>query len=445
MGGRGTFYKDGIPINILNKLFNFTKEETTLKKEFIAGLTAFFAVVYIIAVNSSILSEAGVPREAAVLATILASSLGSILVGLYSNAPLIMIPGMGVNALFSYTVVGSMGLSWNSALGTVIMGGIIFSIVAFTPLWRLLMEAIPPSLNRALTTGIGLFLTILGLQKSGIVVSGNGSFGILGDLSSLEVQAAILILIIALVLFIKNVPGNFLITIIAGTVISLILGINNFDFNKDFSFSLGGYKELFFNFSFEDILTPPFWVASISFALVLIFSNLGVINAYVGEMLKVPGKFPRSFKANAISALTCGFLGTSPTVTAAETAAGIAVGGKTGFTSIVTAALFLISIPLTPFISIIPDIAVAPIFIIIGFLMLQTIVNIDFTNINEGIPAFLTIVLIPFTSDIVNGMSFGFIAYPLLKLISGRGKEVKPTLYVIALLFVLNFVFSSVF
>ncbi|WP_426349828.1 NCS2 family permease [Alloiococcus sp. CFN-8] len=429
----------------MDKIFHFTKEKTTIKQEVTAGLTVFFAVVYIIAVNSSILAEGGVPRNPAILATILASALGSIFTGLYSNTPLVMIPGMGVNALFSYTIVNTMGLSWESALGAVLISGILFAIVAFTPLWRILMTSIPESLKTSITVGIGLFLALLGLQKSGVIIPSPTGFGTLGNLASMEVLAALLTFIIALFLYIRNVSGNFLLTILIGTIISFLFGVNSFDFNQNLSFSLTGYNEVFMKFSLKDIGTIPFWIASISFALVLIFSNMGVINAYVGEMLSSPNKFHKSFKANAVSALTCGFLGTSPTVTAAESAAGIAVGGKTGLTSVIAGLLFLLCIPIIPLVSLIPDLAVAPVFIIIGLLMVQNITKIDFSDYSEGIASFLTIILIPFTSDIVTGMGFGFIAYPLLKIISSAKRDISPALYIIALLFVLNFVFTILY
>lgn len=431
--------------NKLTNFFDFNLHNTDFKKEFTAGLTSFFAVVYIIAVNSSILSDSGIPREAAIISTILASSLGCIIIAFYSNSPLIMIPGMGVNAMFTYTIVNSLGLSWQSALGTVMMAGIIFTITAFTPLGNLLNEAIPDSLKDSISVGIGLLLTVLGLQKCGLIVLSPTSFGTLGNLSSFNVQMSILILIIAIILFAKNVPGNFLITIVVGTFLSTVTGINTIDFSQGFKFSLGNYSEIFVKLNFKDILTVPFWVGSLSLAMVLIFSNIGVINAYVNGMLKTPEKYDRSFKANALSALSCGLLGTSPTVTAAESAAGIAAGGKTGFTALITGILFLLSIPFIPFIKFIPDNAVAPIFIIIGYLMLQNVAKIDFKDVTEGLPAFLTLAMIPFSSDIVNGMAFGFIAYPLLKLFTGKRSQVKPALYVIALLFFIYFILKVTF
>ncbi|WP_040212601.1 NCS2 family permease [Clostridium polynesiense] len=421
--------------------FDFKGHNTDFKKEFMAGVTTFFAVVYIIAVNSSILSDAGIPREAAVISTILASSIGSIIIAFYSNTPLIMIPGMGVNTLFTYTLVNNMGLSWQSALGTVVMSGLIFTITAFTPLGNILKEAIPDSLKDSITVGIGLLLTVLGLQKSGIIDYNSA----LGDFSTLQVQVSVLILIIGIILFVKNIPGNFLLTIIIGTVISIITGINTIDLSSGFNFSLQGYSSIFMKFSFEDITKAPFWIGSISLAMVLIFSNIGVINAFVSGMLKSPEKFNSSYKANALSALSCGFLGTSPTVTAAENAAGIAAGGKTGFTALTAGILFIMSIPIIPFIKLIPDNAVAPIFIIIGYLMLQSIKSINFQDMTEGIPAFFTLALIPFSSDIVNGMAFGFILYPILKLITGKRSKINPTLYVTALLFCIYFILKASF
>ncbi len=260
-GGRGIKEKDeGEVEKKLNNLFNLKKNNTTVKGEMLAGLTSFFAIVYIIAVNASILSDAGLPLEGgAIIATVLSSFVGCVLVGFISNAPLILVPGMGVNALFSYTIVGSMGLSWQQALAAVFVSGILFAVIAFTKFSKILTKSIPTSLKEAITVGgIGILITFIGLQKSGIVIGSKTTFVTLGHFNNPLVYVTFINLIITVVLFIKNVPGNFLISMVTGTVISYFFGLvdtSKLIFSK---FSLDSYKELFFKMDFSSITSITF-------------------------------------------------------------------------------------------------------------------------------------------------------------------------------------------
>ncbi|MED4018325.1 MULTISPECIES: NCS2 family permease [Sutcliffiella] len=423
----------------LKSYFDLSGHETNLKREFMAGLISFFTIVYIIAVNASILAEAGIPLEAGIIATILTCVVGCWLMGIWANAPIILVPGMGINAMFTYTLVLSMGLSWQEALGVVVVSGIIVTIVSFTRLSQLLLEAIPHSLKHAITVGLGLFLTLIGLEKGGLIVKGESSLLALGDMTNPFVIATILSIIVTVILFIRNVPANFLISIIVGTVIAGLLGVVNFSDVGNSSISFESYASLFGAISFEKVGSFAFLVAVFSLTMVLLFENIGLINGHL-NMINRPDKFKRSFQANGISILTSGLFGSSPTVSTVETAAGIAAGGRTGVTAIVTGSLFLLSILAIPFMAIIPGSAIAPILIIIGVLMLQSVKQIDFHDLSEGIPAFLVVVMIPFSYSIADGIAFGFIAYPLVKLAIGKAKEVPATLYIIAALFFLTFV-----
>ncbi|WP_050607456.1 NCS2 family permease [Clostridium niameyense] len=426
-----------------NKLFNLNDHNATFKGEMLAGLTSFFAIVYIIAVNSSILSDAGLPLEGAIIATVLSSFVGCLLVGFTSNAPLILVPGMGVNALFSYTIVGAMGLSWKQALAAVFVSGIMFSVVAFTKLSKILTESIPTSLKEAITVGIGILITFIGLQKSGIVVGSNSTFVALGQFNNPLVYVTFINLIITVVLFIRNVPGNFLISMITGTFISYFFGLVDVSKLSFSNFSLAGYGEVFLKMDFSAITSIVFWVAVFSLTLVLVFENLGLLHGHINVMLKEPKKFKTSFRGCSISAITCGLFGTSPTVATIETAAGITAGGKTGLTSIVTGLLFLLALFLLPLIKIIPNSAISPILIVIGGLMIKNTLNINFNDFSEGFPAFLTIVMIPLTFSIVDGMAFGFIAYPIVKLANKKYKEVSLAMYIISIIFLLNFILHA--
>lgn len=427
----------------LKKIFKLESYNTTVSQEVLAGTTSFFAVVYIIAVNSSILHDAGIPLEGAIIATALSSFLGCLLIASISNTPLILVPGMGVNALFSYAIVGNMGLSWNQALAAVLISGILFSIISFTNLSRILSESIPLSLKQSISVGIGILIAFIGLQKSGIIVSNEDTFVTLGNLNNPSVYVTLIVLIIALVLFMRNIKGNFLITIILGTIISYFFGIVDFS-NITFSnFSFSSYKNVFLKMDFTGIMHIDFWIAVFSLTLVLVFENLGLLHSQVNVMLNRPEKLKSAFKACSLSVTSCAFLGTSPTVTAIETAAGITSGGKTGLTSITTGLLFLVSVFLLPFIKIIPNSAISPILIIIGGLMMKDIVNIDFNVFCEAFPAFLIIVMIPLTFSIVDGMAFGFVAYTILKLAQKNSKKIPITMYVISIIFLLNFVIHA--
>ncbi|KRU24543.1 xanthine/uracil/vitamin C permease [Clostridium sporogenes] len=445
MGGRGIKEKDeGEVENKFNSLFNIKKYNTTVKGEILAGFTSFFAIVYIIAVNASILSDAGLPLEGAIIATVLSSFIGCILVGVISNAPLILVPGMGVNALFSYTIVGSMGLSWQQALAAVFVSGVVFSIIAFTRFSKTLIESIPTSLKEAITVGIGVLITFIGLQKSGIVIGSTTTFVALGHFNNPLVYVTFINLIITLILFIKNVLGNFLISMIVGTIISYFFGLIDMAKLTFSNFSLGAYKEVFFKMDFSSATSITFWIAVFSLTLVLVFENLGLLHAHINVMLKEENKFKTSFKACSLSAITCGFFGTSPTVATIETAAGITAGGKTGLTSIFTGILFLLSLFLLPIIRIIPNSAISPILIVIGGLMIKNILSINFNDFSEGFPAFLIIVMIPLTFSIVDGMAFGFICYPIVKLAGKKSKEISYAMYIISLMFLLNFILHAV-
>lgn len=427
-----------------NNLTNLSEKGTTLRQELLAGLVSFFTIVYIIAVNSSILADAGIPMEAAVCATILTSAAGCLVMGIWGNVPLILVPGMGVNAMFTYTFVHSMGLTWQEALAVVFFAGLLFAVIAFTPLSHILATAIPNSLKDAISVGLGLFLALLGLEKSQLIIRGEHSLISLGDISSPEIIAFILTLILAVILFLRNVPANFLITIFVGTIIAWMFGLVDFSSLKAGSgSSSSNYGTVFGAMSFSSMTSITFWIAVFSLTMVLVFENIGLISGQLGQ-LKQTDKYNKAFRVTSISAMLSGIFGSSPTVSTVETAAGITAGGRTGITSIVSGLLFLLSIFFIPFVTIIPNSAIAPILVIIGGLMLQNVKSINFEDLSEVIPAFFIIIMIPFSYSIADGIAFGFIAYPITKLVVGKASQVSIPLYIIAGLFLLNFILQGV-
>lgn len=428
----------------MDKLFKLKEHKTNFKTELIAGLTSFFAAVYIIVVNASILSDGGISQEPLIIATVLASFIGCLLVAIISNTPLIIMPGMGINALFTYTIVLGMGLTFNQALGSVVMAGFLFLLVAITPLSKILDKSIPNSLKESITIGIGLFITFLGLQKSGLIISDASTLVKMGDLSNPRILFFIFIFILTVILFAKNIPGSFLISIIAGTIIATLfkfVDISNLTFALP---NFKEYKHVFFNIDLSEILNVKFWIATFSLTLVLVFENIGLLHGQINGLLKAPKKQNKALNAIALSTITCGVLGTSPPVSTVEGAAGIATGGKTGLTSLITGLLFLLSLIFIPFINIIPNEVIAPILIIIGSLMIKGIVHIDFNDISEAIPSFLIIILIPFTFSIIDGIAFGFISYTIMKIATRKTKDISIVMYIISFIFIIYFLLSTI-
>lgn len=424
---------------LFEKLFRLNDHQTTVGKESLAGVISFLSIVYIIAVNSTILSDAGIPLEAGIFATVASAFVGCVIMAFWANAPLILVPGMGINALFTYTMVQSMGLSWQEGLLAVVISGFLFIALAFSRLSAKIVSSIPHSLKEAITVGVGLFLTFIGLQKGKLVVPSENTFVALGDLSDPFVISTLLTLIITIVLFIRNVKGNFLLSMIAGSVLAFLLGVRSGAEKGQSAGSVNDFFSSFGTLSFGAIGDVAFWAAVFSLTMVLIFENIGLLHGQLG-MMNQDSKFPQAFQATAASALLSGVFGTSPTVSSVEGASGIAAGGRTGLTSLITGVLFLSSLLFIPFIKLVPDSAIAPILIVIGALMIQNIKNINLQDLTEGFPAFLIIALIPLTYSIADGIAFGFIAYPLLKLFLGKMREVSMFMYVSALLFFLNFV-----
>lgn len=427
----------------MKKFFKLKEHNVTVKGEILAALTSFFAAVYIIIVNANILSDGGIPVEPLIIATVLSSAVGCLLVAFISNTPLIIMPGMGINALFTYTIIQTLGLNYHQALAAVFISGVIFVIIALTPLSKSLIEAIPHNLKEAITIGIGLFITFIGLEKSKFVVADTSTLLKLGNITNPEVLAFIVIMIFTLVLFLKNVPGNFLISIILGTIISIGFGIVD---TSKLHYSMpdfNAYKDIFFNLDFSAIGNIKFWIGTFSLTLVLLFENIGILHSQVSGILNRPDKTSKALVAVSFSTIGCALCGTSPSVSTVEGAAGLTAGGKTGFTAAVTGLLFFVSLFFIPLISIIPDAALAPILIIVGCLMASNLKNLDYDDLSELFPCFITIVVMPLTYSIINGIALGFILYPICKLCCKKRHEVSVLRYATSLIFLLYFVANS--
>ncbi|QGQ44835.1 NCS2 family permease [Metabacillus sediminilitoris] len=425
-------------IQRFSRYFQLEAHGTTWKREMTAGVTSFFTSAYIILVNPLILKDAGISLSAGVMATILASIAGCLLMALWANAPIILIPGMGVNAFFSYTIVQSLGLTWQQGMAVVIASGLLFFCASMTPLGNRILTSVPASLKHGITAGIGLFLTFIGLQKGEIIQPNETTFVALGDFGNPVTLSTIVGLVITLILFARNVKGSLLLGLFFTSILTLALtGKAEISSN---SADLHAYGKVFASADFS-VLQISFWIAIFSMTMIVLFENMGLLSGLLAD----PEKFPRAYKAAAVSTITSGIFGTSPTIVAAESASGISEGGKTGIPTLVTAVLFAFSALALPIIQLIPSNAVAPVLIIVGALMMKSVLHIPLHDFSEGFPAFLIIVCIPLTSSIPDGLAFGFIAYPLMKAAIGQWKQVSPLVYVIAALFLLNIIATSVF
>lgn len=418
-----------------------TLQKNQIKTEVLAGLTTFIASVYIIMTNALILSDAGISQDAAMIATIFTCSLSTILMGLLSDTPFIVVPGMGINSLFTYTIVNSMGLSWQDALGAVFISGIIFTIIASTKLTPILLKSIPGNLKHAITVGVGFFIFFIGLQKSGIVISNESTLVGFGNIANKETLISLITLITILVLHIRNVNGGLLISIIVGTLLSIIIGvidIKNIDINM---FNIGAFNEVFLGMSFKNILTVPFIISVFSMTIVIVFENMGILYGQMEAINKLDN-FQRPFTIVAISNMIAGLFGTSPTIVAAENFSGISVGGRGKIASFTSGILFLLSLFLIPILKLIPNGVISSVLIFIGILMIQTFFDIEKGDIIDTISMILIISLIPFTYNIVNGIALGFIAYTILKVASGKWNEISPAMYILTGLFILSFIMN---
>lgn len=438
---------------MLNKFFRLDSLNTTVRKEVIAGITTFLTMAYIIFVNPDILSKAGMPKGALITATILASFLGTVLVGLWANVPFAMAPGMGLNAFFAFTLVLGQKISWQTALGVVFVSGIIFLILTLAGVREKIVNAIPLSLRLAVGAGIGLFITFIGFKGMGIVTDNPATLVSLGKFSPAVVLSLIGLVIIA-VLEVKKIKGSILIGIIATTVLAII-----------YQSSVNIPKPLV-SLPSQILSTPPsiapialkldifgalqwgLFGSIFSFMFVDLFDSVGTIVACSNEagMVQEDGSIKnigKTLEADAIATVAGSLLGTSTTTTYVESASGIAEGGRSGLTSVVISILFLLALFFTPLIGIVPGFATAPALVIVGVFMFRNIKDINFKDFTIAIPAFITIILMPLTYSISNGLAFGFISYLIINVAAGKFKKISLVMWIIGALSVLDLIFYN--
>jgi AGZA family xanthine/uracil permease-like MFS transporter len=427
---------------MFEKFFQLKENGTTVRTELVAGLTTFLTMAYIVFVNPTILSAAGMPKESVFVATCLASALGSAVMALYANYPIAMAPGMGLNAYFAFAVVLGMGIPWQSALGAVFVSGCLFVLVTLLGLRRMIVDGIPHSLRTAITVGIGLFLALIALKSAGIVVGSEPTLVKAGDLHKPEAILAILGFLLIVTLDRLRVRGAILIGIIAVTVLSFFFAGNKF---VGLFSAPPSIDPTLFKLDILGALKVGILNVVLVFFLVELFDATGTLMGVASRAgLLVEGKMERLDKAllaDSAAIVVGATLGTSSTTAYIESASGVQEGGRTGLTTLTVALLFLACLFIAPLAGVVPAYATAPALLFVACLMLRDLADIEWGDSTESIPAAITALAMPFTYSIAEGIAFGFITYAILKLTTGRARQVKPVIWVIAALFMFKIVY----
>ncbi|WP_220729927.1 NCS2 family permease [Apilactobacillus zhangqiuensis] len=420
-------------------LLDVLRDKEIFKTEVLGGITGFFAISYILVVNPMILADAGMDVHQTVFATIISSVIGCFIMGFYANSPVVITPGMGVNAFFTYTMVLNMGLSYKEALTVSLVSTIAFALIAFSRFTDILQGGIPNSLKSAITAGIGLFLVEIGLQKAGLIQQGKNSLLTIGSFRNPSLLLAIFGLVLTIVLYLKNVKGNFFIGIVITTIVGIVFHIHDSGVKTTHLIDILQYHKSLFDFSFSNVWTTPFIMASFSMTMILVFESMGLNAGILPDM----AKFKKTFRSVSITGIISSILGTSPTVSAAESVAGFQLGARTGIMSITAGIMFLISTFFISFLDLVPQAAIAPVIIITGALMLSNLKTINMDDFAEWFPAFLIVVLIPLTGSISIGLAFGFVAYPIVKIFNGQIKTISIINYILSALFLINLIMTA--
>lgn len=433
----------------MEKLFHLKERGTTVSREIVAGLTTFLAMAYILAVNPSILSQAGMEWGPLFTATAISAAIATLVMAFVANLPVALAPGLGLNAFFTFSVVLGMGCTWQFALTAVLLEGILFIILSICGIREAIIKSIPEGLKKAVAVGIGLFIAIIGLANAGIVSTQTGTLiGFVNfNMANKAAVVAIIGLLITIVLYTLKVPGSVLLGIILTTIIGIPFGVTTIPENfKPFSAPAMPYL---FKFDFTSILTGKFFVVFFTFLFTDLFDTIGTLLGVAeqgnlkdkdGNVLNAKG----ALMADAIGTVAGACLGTSTVTSFVESSSGVAAGGRTGLTSVVTAILFLISLFLSPLFFLIPAAATAPALIFVGYLMMKSVTGINFEDPTEGIPAFVTIIVMPFAYSISKGISYGIITYVIAKCAGKKIKDIPVVTWVLAIIFLADIIFEAV-
>ena len=432
---------------IMEKLFKLQERGTTVGREVVAGITTFLAMAYILAVNPGMLSETGMPFGGVFTATAIASAIATLVMAFLANLPVALAPGMGLNAFFTYTVCFGMGCSWQFALTAVLLEGILFILLSLFGIREAIINSIPATLRKAVAVGIGLFICLIGLTNAGITASDTGTIIGFVNLNVPSALVAIIGLVITIVLYILKVPGAILIGIALTTIVGIPFGVTTVPEGwKPYSLP---EAPLLFKFEWGSVLTGKFFIVFFTFLFTDLFDTIGTLMGVTEQagLVDEKGNIPNAkgaLLADAIGTVAGACLGTSTVTSFVESSSGVAAGGRTGLSSVVTAIMFLLALFFTPLFALIPSAATAPALIFVGFLMMQSISSIDFQDLTEGIPAFITIMVMPFAYSISKGIAFGMISYVICKIAGKKAKEVPVVTWILAVIFIANLIFEAV-
>lgn len=432
---------------MLDKFFKLTENGTTVRKEFLAGLITFLTMAYILVVNPDILGTTGMSKDALFTATGLAAVVATVLMGLLANLPVAQASGMGLNTFFAFTIVGAMGYSWQFALTAVFLEGIIFIILTFMNVREMIVKSIPAVLKNAIPVGIGMFVAFIGLKNAGIVVANPATFISLGDFSVPGVWIALVGLIITVVFYVLNIQGAMLVGIVAATIFGFFIGEASLPEGALVALP-PSIEPIFAKFEWANVLSMDMLIVVFVLLLVNLFDTVGTLIAVISKIGGVDkdGNFPqmkRALFADAIGTTVGSVLGTSTVTSYVESASGVSAGGRTGLTAVATAFFFILAMFFHPIFKMVPAEATAAPLIIIGFFMMFTVTKIDFGDMSEGLPAFITIAFMPFTYSIANGIAFGVLSFVFIKLLSGKFKDITITVVIVAIMFLIKIILDA--
>ena len=427
---------------MLKKLFGFDPKQNTVRTEIMAGITTFLTMAYILAVNPNILGETGMDKGALFTTTVLMSALPTIFMALYAKLPLALAPGMGLNAFFAYTVCMVMGYSWQFALTAVFLEGLVFLLLTVTNLREKIVDVIPTTLKNAISAGIGLYIAFIGLKSAGIIVNNEATLVSLGDLTSGSALLGVIGIIITSFLLVKKVKGALLFGILATTLVGIPLGVTHIDGVFSIPPSV---DPIFMKFEWDHIFTKDMVVVVFTFLFVDLFDCIGTVIGVSNRagMVKEDGKIPRLkeiFMVDSVSTAAGAMMGTSTVAVYVESAAGVNEGGRTGLTSFVTGACFLLALFFAPLFLAIPAAATTPVLVLVGLMMMSSVLKIDFDDYSESIPAFICILLMPLTYSISEGIVLGHLSYVFINLLSGKFKKISIGMYILAAIFLIKFI-----
>lgn len=437
---------------MLERIFHLKENRTNVRTEILAGVTTFMTLAYILFVNPNILKDAGMPVAAVFAATCIASAFATLIMGLYANYPIAVAPGMGLNAFFTYSVVIGMNLPWQTALGAVFISGLIFFLLTVTKVREWIVDGVPQVLRLSIGVGIGLFIAFIGLRNAGIIVKNDSTLVALGNMKDPGVLVAAAGLVITALFIARQVKGALLWGILLTTIISIFTGVSSAPqgiksiINVTNPFT--ALQSTAFNLDIMGALSVGLISIVFSFTFVDLFDNIGTLIGVSRKagLLDSKGHLPRIGKAlfsDSLGTMFGSLMGTSTVTSYVESAAGVSAGGKTGLTAVTVAVLFIVALIFAPLVGLIPPQATTPALILVGVLMMSEIVHIKFNDFTEALPAFLTIIMMPLTYSIAQGLAFGFMSYTVIKLITGRHKENNPVTYILTILFILHFVLGS--